>query len=150
LRRSRLSSGGGLRSRLSDEVVQTRTIAYLQLTGAGLAVVWLAAPSVGQVDRPGMIAVAVAAVLLAAALLRAPARVRSRWLTPAALLSSALLSGYLLFGGETATPFGLLYLVAAAATVWFQSGLQTTVQIGWIAGTYALALWLSHSPGEPA
>ena len=150
MRRSRLSSGGGLRSRLSDEVVLTRTIAYLQLTGAGLAVVWLAAPSVGQVDRPGMIAVAVAAVLLAAALLRAPARVRSRWLTPAALLSSALLSGYLLFGGETATPFGLLYLVAAAATVWFQSGLQTTVQIGWIAGTYALALWLSHSPGEPA
>ncbi len=145
-------SGAGSvpRSRPCDGVALARAIAYVQLTGAALVAVWLVLPSVGQVDRRGMIAVALCAVVFAAALLHVPVRIRLRLLTPTALISTALLSSYLLFGGDTATPFGLLYLIAAAASVWFLPSIQTPVQIGWIAGTFALALWFGHSPGEPA
>jgi diguanylate cyclase (GGDEF)-like protein/PAS domain S-box-containing protein len=132
----------------SDEVSLTHALAYLQLTGAGLAVVWLVSPSITGVDRGGMISVACVATVFAAVLLRVP--VQTRWSAPIVVANSLLLSGYIFFGGASASAFGLLYLVAAAGAAWFLSGVKTIVVIGWLAGTYALKLWLSHSPGEPA
>ena len=137
-------------SKRSDAVLLIRAIAYLQLVGAGLAIVWLLLPSVGGEDKRGMISVALVAAVFAATLLRTPVRISSRWLTPVALISTVLLGGYTLYGGDTATAFALLYVVAAGPTSWFLSGLRTIVQIGWMVGIYALALWFSRSPGEPA
>ncbi|MGA2322008.1 MAG: EAL domain-containing protein [Solirubrobacteraceae bacterium] len=137
-------------SRPGDEVVLTRVIAYLQLAGAGLAAVLLTIHSVGEMDRRGMIVCALVAVVFAAWLLRGPARIRSQWLTAIALISTTLLGGFMFFGGDTATAFGPLFLGAAAAAVWFFAGSGTSVQVGWIAGIYALALWFARSPGEPA
>jgi diguanylate cyclase (GGDEF)-like protein/PAS domain S-box-containing protein len=136
-------------SKRSDAVLLIRAIAYLQLVGAGLAIVWLLLLSVGGEDKRGMISVALVAAVFAATLLRTPVRISSRWLTPVALISTVLLGGYTLYGGDTATAFALLYVVAAGPTSWFLSGLRTIVQIGWMVGIYALALWFSRSPGEP-
>jgi diguanylate cyclase (GGDEF)-like protein/PAS domain S-box-containing protein len=126
-----------------------RAIAFLQLTGAGLAVVLVVLPSDGEVDRLGMLVVALVAVAFAVGLLRAQVRIGSGWSVPIALISTALLGGFTCFGGEMASPFGLLYLVTAATTVWFLAGAQTIVQIGWMAATYVLAFWVSQSPDKP-
>jgi diguanylate cyclase (GGDEF)-like protein/PAS domain S-box-containing protein len=137
-------------SRPGDDVVLTRVIAYLQLAGAGLAAVVLAMSSVVEVDRRGMIVCALVAAVFAAGLLGARARIRSRWLTAIALISTTLFGGFMFFGGDMATVFSPLFLGAAAAAVWFCSGARTGVQVGWMAGIYALALWFARSPGEPA
>jgi len=133
-----------------DEAVLVRAIAYLQLAGAGVAAVWVALGPVGEVDGRRMIALALVGAVFAAVLLRAPARVPSRWLTPIALIGLTLLAGYTFFGGGGETPFSVLCLVAAAAAVWFFSGFRASVLIGWIVATHALALWVSRSPGATA
>ncbi len=148
--RTRLSAATASGSQRSDAILLMRAIAYLQLVGAGMALVWLLLPSVGAVDQRGMIIVALVAAVFAATLLCTPVRISSRWLTPVALISTILLGGYTLYGGDTAIAFALLYVVAAGPTVWFLSGFRTMVQIGWMVGIYALALWFSRSPGEPA
>ena len=148
--RTRLSAATASGSQRSDAILLMRAIGYLQLVGAGMALVWLLLPSVGAVDQRGMIIVALVAAVFAATLLLTPVRISSRWLTPVALISTVLLGCYTLYGGDTAIAFALLYVVAAGPTVWFLSGFRTMVQIGWMVGIYALALWFSRSPGEPA
>ena len=148
--RAWLSSATAPLSRHSDEVVLTRAIAYVQLASVAMAVVWLSLPAFGHVDRWGMIVVAGVSAVFAAGLLRAPGRIQSRWLVPIALVSTTLVGCYTFFGGDTAAPFGLLYVVAAALAVWFLSRFQTIVQVVWMAVSYGLALWLAHAPGEPA
>src|ERR1019366_2585577 len=92
--RIRLAAGAVRWSRPGGEVVLTRVIAYLQLAGAGLAAVLLTVSSVGEVDRRGTIVCMHAGAVFAAGLLRAPARIRSRWLTAIALIGTTLFGGF--------------------------------------------------------
>src|SRR5664280_1406940 len=115
-----------------------------------MALVWLLLPSAAGEDKRAMIIVALVATVFAATLLGTSARIGARWLTPVSLISTVVLSCYTLYGGATATVFALLYVVAAGPTAWFLSGFWTIVQIGWMVYIYALALWFSGAPGEPA
>src|SRR5665213_3162056 len=137
-------------SRPSDAAVLTCVIAYLQFAGACLAVMWLVVPPVGDVNRPALIVVALSGAVFAVALLRAAVRVRSSWLAPIALFSTALLGAYTSLAGEAATPFSLLYLAAAGAAIWCFSSRQAIVQVGWIAVAFGLGTWIYRSPGDPS
>jgi diguanylate cyclase (GGDEF)-like protein/PAS domain S-box-containing protein len=132
-------------SRPSDEVVLTRAVASLLLTSVAMAAVWLALPSLGHVDKRGMAVVAVVAALFAAALLTAAGRIGARGLLSVLLISTTVVGGYMYFGGDTAVPFGVLNVVAAAAAVWFLSRSEALVQVVWMAASYGLALWLAGS-----
>ena len=112
-----------------------------------MAAVWLALPSLGHVDRRGMIGVAVAAALFAAALLRLAGRIGARGLVSVLLINTTVIGGYMYFGGDTAVPFGVLNVVSAAAAVWFLSRSAAIAQVGWMAVSYGLALWLAGSGG---
>ena len=147
-RRRWLSGADASDSRPSDAAVLTRVVAYLQIAGAGLVVMWLDVPPVGHVNRTVMIVAALIGAMFAAALLRTPIRVHSAWLATISLLSTALLGAYTSSAGEAAVPFSMLYLVAVGAAVWCLSSRQAIVQIGWIATTFGLAIWFYRSPGE--
>jgi len=136
------------RPSMSDELSLARPIAYVQLIGAGLALSWTILPSISGVNRTGMFITALIGSVFGAVLLRAS--VPTRWSGPVALTGSVVLSGYIYFGGESASPFGLLYLLAAILTAWSLSDIKAVMAIGWLVGIYVAVLWLSHSPGEPA
>ena len=146
-------SGTGLSStaapsRPSDEVVLTRAVACLLITSVAMAAVWLALPSLGHVDKRGMFGVAIFAALFAAALLRAAGRIGARGLVSVLLINTTVIGGYMYFGGDTAVPFGVLNVVAAAAAVWFLSRTEAIVQVAWMAVSYGLALWFAGSSGD--
>jgi diguanylate cyclase (GGDEF)-like protein/PAS domain S-box-containing protein len=144
-----LSAAAAAGSRPSDAAVLTRVVAYVQLTGVGLVAMWLVVPPVSHVNRSWMVVAALSGAVFAAALLRAPVRVHSSWLATISLISTALLGAYTSFAGETAVPFSILYLVAVGAAVWCFSTRQATVQIGWMATAFGLAIWFHRSPGDP-
>jgi diguanylate cyclase (GGDEF)-like protein/PAS domain S-box-containing protein len=142
-------SAAGNASGVKDAELLVRVVALLQLTCAALAILWLVLPSVGTFNRTGMMSLALVAAALGAALFSYGERFSSPSFARAALASASLsIAGFMFFGGETATPFSLLYVIPAAAAVWFLSGSGTIVQLVWLAVTYLLAVWLAHWPGE--
>jgi hypothetical protein len=141
-----LSAATASGARPSDAAVLARVIAYVQFAGACLAVMWLVVAPVGDVNRPAVIVVALSGAVFAVALLRAAVRVRSSWLAPIALFSTALLGAYTSFAGEAAAPFSLLYLAAAGAAIWCFSSRRAIVQVGWMSVVLSAAIWVIGLP----
>jgi|GEM_PF-1061478 len=129
--------------RHSDEVIMTRSLAYVQLAGAGMAVLFaLVIPSTG-VDSAGMLTTALVAAVFASLLLRSRPAEHRAWIPLAGLLSTTLISLYVFLGGESATPFALFYAVTAGATVWCMSKTETALQVAWMVASYSLAVWIT-------
>ena len=140
----------GASSRVSGDVVLARSLGYLQLAGAVMAVGFgLLVPSRG-VDRTGMLIAALVGIALAAVLVRAQPSGHRLWLPLAGILSTAVISLYVFFGGESATPFALFYAVAAGATVWCRSGTETVLQVAWMVLSYSLAVWITPEADQAA
>jgi PAS domain S-box-containing protein len=136
--------------RVSDDVVLARSLGYIQLAAAGMAVVFAMLLPSGGVDSSGMLMTALVGAVFAAVLLRAQPVDRPLWIPLAAALSTALISLYVFLGGESATPFALFFPIAAGAIVWCRSGFETILQVAWMILCYSLAVWATPEPDQAA
>ena len=152
---TRLGVGVSFRSdrpggRLGDVVVFCRSLACVQLACAGVAIVWVLIATRSTVNTLGMLGVAVGGVVLWSVLLHQASRIGQRWLGLVALLSTSWLAGYAYFGGETATTFGMFFLVCAAVVAWYMSVRAAVAQVGWMVLAFWMAIWVRIYPGEHA
>jgi len=136
--------------RLGDVVVFCRSLACVQLACAGVAIVWVLIATRSTVNTLGMLGVAVGGVVLWSVLLHQASRIGQRWLGLVALLSTSWLAGYAYFGGETATTFGMFFLVCAAVVAWYMSVRAAVAQVGWMVLAFWMAIWVRIYPGEHA
>jgi len=136
-------------TRLSDELVLVRSLAYIQLVGAAMALVWAVLAGVEPQTREMLIAASAGAAFVLVLLLT-PVSSHPRWIAPAGLVSTALICVYIWIGGETATAFALLFAVGASATVRCASPRASGVQVGGMLVGFSLAVWLSPRTGSGA
>ena len=134
--------------RPGDVMVFCRAFAWSQLACAGVAILWVLIDARSTVDTLGMLGVAVGGVVFWSVLLRAASRIGRRWLPLVALLSTSWLAGYSYFGGETATTFGMFFLVSAAVVAWYLPDRAAVAQVGWMLLAFWMAIWVRAYPGE--
>jgi PAS domain S-box-containing protein len=135
-------------ARPGDVIVFWRALAVVQITCACVAILWVGISSPATVDKVGMLGVAVGGVLLWSVVLSRGSRIGPRWLGPVALLSTSWLAGYSYFGGDTASTFGMFFLVCAGLVAWYMSDRAALAQLAWMVLVFWMAIWIRVYPGE--
>jgi diguanylate cyclase (GGDEF)-like protein/PAS domain S-box-containing protein len=133
----------------SDEVLLARSHAYILIAGGAVALGWSLLGSVQGAERAPLLLIALLGTSFAAAVSRSPLRE----LVPAplvALVTVITIALYTYLGGNPAPAFALLYVVAATSAMWFLPRLQSWMHIAAMGLLFGLAIWLAHTPGEPA
>ena len=131
-----------------DVTVFCRALAWIQLTCAAVAVLWVLGDPRSATDTVGTLGLAAGGVVVWAVVLRRASRIGREWLGLVALLSTWWLAGYLYLGGERVGTFGMFFLVAAAVVAWYLPERAAVVQVAWMVVAFWLAIWVRVYRGE--
>jgi PAS domain S-box-containing protein len=129
-------------------IVFCRSLACVQLACACVAILWVIVYSPGTVDAEATLGLAVGGIVFWSMLLRGASLVGWPWLSLVAVVSTSWLAGYSYFGGETASTFGMFFLVCAAVVAWYMSDRAAVAQVAWMVVAFWLAIWVRVYPGE--
>ena len=135
-------AGTGLR-RTGDgdeRAVAARALAFLFGSGGLLALVTLAMPHPGDWEVGGIVAMAIAAVVTAAALAVGGRRLPYASYFVALVLSILLIDGVILFSHSVASPFIAYYTWSGLFAFYFLTALEAVSLIVFSAGNYAVVL----------
>jgi diguanylate cyclase (GGDEF)-like protein len=125
-----------------------RTLAYLYLASALLALGALAVPHGESTNVPGMlVVVAVGCAFGLGLLLRAPS-LRPRVVHALLVVGTALVTAAVWFDGDVRSAYGVLYVWVALEAFYLLSRRQAAIQLAVAAGAYGGVLALLGGPSE--
>jgi diguanylate cyclase (GGDEF)-like protein len=127
-----------------------RTLAYLYLASASLALAAFAIPDAKAVDVPGMIAVVAGGFAVGLGLLFRAPELRCAVVHVLLAIGTALVSAAVWFDGDVHSAYGVLYVWIALEAFYFLPRLQAMAQVTAAAGAYAGVLALLGAPSPSA
>jgi diguanylate cyclase (GGDEF)-like protein len=127
-----------------------RTLAYLYLASASLALAALAVPHGEGLDVPGMLVVVAGGYAVGVALLFRAPQLRCRVVHLLLAIGTALVSAAVWFDGDVRSAYGVLYVWIVLEAFYFLPRWQAAIQVGVAAGAYAGVLALLGAPSPSA
>jgi diguanylate cyclase (GGDEF)-like protein len=127
-----------------------RTLAYLYLASASLALAGVAVPHGGQASVPGLLAVVALGYLAGALLLSKASRLKDALIPGVLVLGTALVTAAVWFDGNADSAFSLLYVWIGLEAFYFLGRWHAALQLTLAAGAYAGVLVLMGDGSVPA